>query len=272
MIRGASLLAVVLALCTAPAPVVSPWDWPLTPGFGFESGETGPGWVYRLVPLDPAEGRLRPVTDGSLLFSASADKPSAPRTSAIPRRTSMRVFSHENDFVSTYVFEENASNMDDYMDESDNVTWVEFALWDGRRRSQINPRMVLAHLEEPLSTQIPAVLFLRDGIAIPRDALVAGPFTVAIDTDAVLRALLPWEVRLIRGGSQLGHHRFVAAAHLEPSLVELGTVEAVPGWNAIVVEALHFDRTVTRRTVRFFAAAPPPEPEDTPPQTLGSRP
>jgi hypothetical protein len=261
--RSLSFLIVCGAVLTPPLSA-APWRWPLTARFVLQQGESGPGWIYRTIPTDPASVDGQPVSDGDLLFAAPPHQRHLVRTSAIPRLTEIAVYAHDNGFLSGYMAPELPSMLGGAPDRSDSVIpWLEFIIWDRRSQSSVNPRLLLSDPEEPLSTEVPPIVFLQNGQPVALSRLVAGPVTLALDLNSLNTARLPWELRIRHNGVLRKTSRYAFSAEKPEPPAVLLQFEARPGQNTIVLEATRFDRSTGQRTIRFSARRPePPETED----------
>lgn len=260
-VRRSLSFLIVFVTVLAPPLFAAPWTWPLTASFVLQQGESGSGWSYRAIPADPASVEGQPVSAGDLLFAALPYQRQLVRTSAIPRLTEIAVYTHENGFLSGYMAPELPATLGGAPDRTDpTIPWLEFVLWDRRSQSSVNPRLLLSDPEEPLSTEVPPIVFLQNGQPVALSRIVAGPLTLALDLNSLNKARLPWELRVRHNGVLLQTSRYALAAEKPEHPAVLLQFDARPGQNTIVLEATRFDRTTGQRTIRFNARRPdPPE-------------
>lgn len=257
------LMAFVSLFAAVPVQSDSSWRWPLTGGFTLEQGLSAPGWVFRVTPANPMESEMRPVAEGALEYFAPGREEEILRTSLVPRPSELALFSHGNGFVSAYFSPRLADALRTGASEpiadsrAIHDLWMEFAIWDVRRRSRVNPRSLLTLPEAPLTTEIPALQFVQRGAPVPPAGISAGTVSIHLDGSRLNPFRLPWELRIIHNGEIRSSRRFVFSEDFPDADDVLYEFEAPLGWNTILLQALRFDRTVAERTVRFRAIAPP---------------
>ena len=261
--------------------VTGAWEWPWDGPFRLLSGDGETGFVYRLR-VD--EGSLKAVAAGETVFAArsTADEPIP--TAGIPRSEDIVVLRHENRFLSGYSTPElyrqwiEGAGTDSVSpgvapvvtpgvrrrpenNELSGERVISLHLWDGVTGEQINPRIILTPPENLPGTEMPVVALYQEGEVVPPGEIVPGPVTIMIPGADLDPTRLPWEVRLVHEGRIRSTHRFVQRSHLVRSGgvehgIELYRFDARPGLNTLVIEAVGFDRTVRRRTIRFTVATP----------------
>ncbi len=221
------------------------WQWPLAELRAIQPGVTLQGFGYRLIPEVGSNVTPQPVAEGTVVLEQHPrDDYRRSWNNGIPYNDPRVVRRHENELWSIMVVPERGEEP---------VPWVDFAIWDGVSRRQLNPRAILPPLPVRALSGTAFLALLQDGQSISASAVTAGEIVIALTDPASVAPALPWEARILRGGQVVGRQRFVYADQLQP--VEIVRTTVPPGITIFNVEYFHFDRVVVRSTLRVVARA-----------------
>ncbi|SIQ04501.1 hypothetical protein SAMN05920897_1038 [Alkalispirochaeta americana] len=247
----------LLALVLSPAGALEEgWGWPVDGSFDLEEGNSAAGFVYRLVPRS-RDNALRAIAPGEVIFRSSPPRTESLRTSAIPREANFVAIRHREGFISGYFSEGSLEGFPRQgSGKEEHLAWIDVVLWDEVLQDQVNPRLLWSEPEVFGKTGLPQVEFVQQGDPVHPSALMEGEVVLRIPPGSLDASRLPWEIRLLEGREKKVQQRFVFPRDLdrfeEPSGgFELFRFDARPGRGAFVLEAVRFDRTLQRRTLRF---------------------